>query len=58
MKVARPPSFTLTSFTDHVSVSSSWIVPTPWRSAIVRFVGLDRLTLNVSFASLVVSPLT
>ncbi len=35
------------------------IVPTPWASAIVALpVALERFTLNVSFGSTVVSPLT
>src|SRR5436190_9844259 len=38
--------------------SSLTIVLMPWPSAIVAVGGLDRFTLNVSFGSTVVSPLT
>ena len=63
MKVALTvpalPSVTVTSSIESVgSGSSSVIVPTPWPSAIVAFVGFERLTKNVSFASSSRSPLT
>src|SRR6185436_18147519 len=38
--------------------SSLTIVATPWPSAIVALVGLDRFTVKVSFGSTAVSPLT
>jgi hypothetical protein len=38
------------------AISSFVIVPTPWLSAIVAFVGDARSTLKVSFTSSVVSP--
>ena len=43
---------------DAGGASSFRIVPTPWLLAIVAFIGLVRLTKNVSSASYVVSPLT
>ena len=33
------------------AVSSFWIVPVPWLSLIVAWVGLERVRVNVSFAS-------
>ena len=46
------PSVTVTSLIDERGMaSSSVIVPTPWPSAIVALVGLERLTKKVSFAS-------
>ena len=57
--VPRSPSVTATSFTLTDEVSSSVIVPVavgvPDRFA---FVGPDRVTVNVSFASSVTSPRT
>ena len=53
------PSVTDTSLMEIVGCASSLlIVPTPWLSAIVAFVALDRFTLKVSFGSNTVSPLT
>ncbi len=54
------PSTTETSLIVIETGSSSVIVPTPWASAIVTPVGVGivRLTTNVSFPSLSVSPLT
>ena len=40
------------------SGSSLMIVPTPWPTAMTALVGLERLTRNVSLASLSRSPLT
>ena len=53
------PSETATSLMEMVGCASSLvIVPTPWLSVIVAFVGPDRFTLKVSVGSKVVSPLT
>ena len=38
--------------------SSFVMVPTPWLSVIAAFTGLPRFTVNVSLASIVVSPFT
>ena len=46
------PSITVASFTDSVGVGSlSLIVPSPWLSASVAFVGPARFRKNVSLAS-------
>src|SRR5262249_7824250 len=60
VNVAVPaPSFTLTLLIDRVLAASSLvIVPVPVAVAIVALVGADRVTVNVSFGSNVVSPLT
>src|SRR5215212_359944 len=50
------PSFSDTSLIDRLALSSSTIVPTPCGSAIVAFVGLERLTQNVSSSSSMASP--
>ncbi len=53
------PSRWLTSSIEIVgSVSSFWIVPTAWPSAIVAWTGVSRSTVKVSSGSNLVSPLT
>ena len=57
--VTEPTSGSMTVTFANASVgigSSSVIVPVPWLSAIVAFVGFDRLAANVSSNSSRVSP--
>ena len=54
--VAALPSVTVGSSTEIVGPSSSVIVTVAAATEIVAFVGLERLTVNVSSASSVVSP--
>ena len=57
--VPELPSVTVTSSIERDgSPSSSRIVPMPWPSAIVAFVGPERLTKYVSLLSFSRSPLT
>ncbi len=52
------PSVTVTSPMESAGKSSFRIVPTPWPSARVAFVGPVRLTVKVSSPSMAVSPST
>ena len=57
--VPASPSVTVTLSTLTVGIGSlSTIVPTPWLSAIVAFIGLERVATNVSSNSSWVSPTT
>ena len=56
---AAAPWVGLSAVTVGAGRSSLTIVPTPWASVIVALpVAFERFTLNVSFGSTVVSPLT